>query len=61
MNYLLIFIAYLYISTGVIIGIKLSSELKYRWAIPLYILIMAFIWLPNLPADIIVKNMKGSE
>lgn len=54
----LILMAYFYLSIGAIIGFKLMSFVD-KWYIKIaFILLMAFIWLPNLPADIIANNTK---
>lgn len=53
-------IAYFYFTIGAIIGIKLMYNLKNPIYKILFVVAMSFIWLPNIPADIIATNVKNN-
>lgn len=64
MKYLLYFLIYMYLSIGMIIGVKMIFKwyAKEKWYKKLGIILfkMAF-WFPNIFADIIVGNMGVGE
>lgn len=52
------FFLFMYISIGMIIGLKLMDNLD-RWYKKLgFVLFKIIFWLPNIPADLIVGNME---
>lgn len=60
MKYLLYFLIFLYLSIGMIIGIKITYKWykDKKWYSKLGIILFKIIfWFPNIFADIIVGNM----
>ncbi len=53
-------LAYFYFAIGIIIGFKLMSAEPKWYMRAIFVMLMAFIWLPNIPADIIASNVKSN-
>ncbi|SHJ13404.1 hypothetical protein [Clostridium magnum] len=63
MKYILYFLAFLYISTGAIIGIRIVKPLQFKkWLGKVIIMFVAIVgysvfWIPLLIADAVLNNI----
>lgn len=60
MKYVLYFLIYMYLSVGLIIGIKMIDKWykEYKWYKKFGIVLFKVVfWFPNIFADVIVGNM----
>lgn len=60
MKYVLYFLIYMYLSVGLIIGIKMIDKWykEYKWYKKFGIVLFKIVfWFPNIFADVIVGNM----